>query len=83
MCVYALRGGGRAALSWLPLLLPAVFLLEIAGRPQIPVLSASSMVAAASFGIASWRGYLRTAVASAVVSCALLVATLIGGQLIR
>ena len=82
ICVEALLRGGRAA-SWVPLLLLAVFVLDIARRPHVPVLSALGLAAGAVVGIAALRGHQRTAVAGTVVSCVLLVATLIGGRLLR
>ena len=82
MCVYALRGGGAAA-CWLPLLLPAMFLLEITRSPHVPVLSALGLAAAIIVGIATLRGHPRLTIVSTVVSCALLVATLMGGRLIH
>ncbi|HYP98878.1 MAG TPA: hypothetical protein VER96_09395 [Polyangiaceae bacterium] len=80
MSVYAIRRGGSAA-RWFPLLLLAVFLLDIARSPHVPSLSALGIAAAASAGIATLRGHKRAAIASTLVSSALLVATLIAGRL--
>lgn len=83
MCVYALRRGDPKA-GWLALLLlPGVFLLEIVGNPHVPVFSALGLVAAAAVGIAMLRGHQRTSIASTIVSCALLAATLVGGRSIH
>ena len=82
VCVHALRRGERAA-SWVPLLLLAVFVLDIARRPHVPVLSALGLAVGAVVGIAALRGHQRTAVAGTVVSSVLLAATLIAGRLIH
>jgi len=80
MWVSIIRRGGRAA-RWLPLMLLAMFLLDIAKSPHVPSLSALGLAAVAIVGIATLCGHQRAAIISTVVSSALLAATLLGGRL--
>jgi hypothetical protein len=81
-CVIGLRQGGRAA-RWMPLFLMAMFLLQIAGRSHVVVLSALGIGAGAVTIIAALRGHHRLAVVSTIACSALLAATLAGGLLLR
>lgn len=82
MCWLALRRGGEAA-RWTPLLLVAMFLLDIAKGPHVAVLSVLGLGAGALSVAATLRLHQRLAVASMAICCALLAATLVGGLLLR
>jgi hypothetical protein len=82
LCLVGVRQGGRRA-RWMSVLLVAVFLLDIAGRPHVPAISALALTAGAVAFIATLRSRQRLAVASTVLCSALLVATRVGGLWLR
>ena len=82
LCFLAVRRGAKGA-RWTPLLLLAVFLLDIAKGPHVMVLSVLGLGAGAASVAAALRGHQRLALASTALCCALLAATLVGGLLLR
>jgi hypothetical protein len=82
LCLIAVRRGGQVG-RWMPLLLVAIFLLDIAGRPHVTLLSALGVGAGVIAVAATLRSHQRLAAVSTAVCSALLGATLVGGLLPR
>jgi hypothetical protein len=82
LCLIAVRRDGQVG-RWMPLFLVAIFLLDIANRPHVALLSALGVGAGAVAVVATLRSHQPLAVVSTAVCSALLAATLVGGLLLR
>lgn len=82
LCLAGIRRGGRTA-RWMSAFLVAAFLLDIARRPHVTVLSALGLATGVVAFVATLRSEQRLAIVSAVLCSALLAATRVGGLLLR